>query len=166
LKTDVEATMKKVLIILAFTASVTWAQTYQVDWYVVGSGGGHSQTAAHQVDGTISQPLTGKSFTTNYMIEGGFWVGVAGQRCEYIPGNSNGVAPFNGIDVTYSVNYLKGLGPAPPDTCDCRDHGPIHSAADANGDCSFNGIDVTFSINFLKGFGDAPHGCTDCPPRD
>jgi hypothetical protein len=159
--------MRKLFILLILlTASAARGQLYHVDWHVVASGGGHSQTALHQVDGTIAQPITGKSFTSRYMIEGGFWTGVAGQGCEYIPGNSNGVAPFNGIDVIYSVNYLKGVGPVPPDSCDCRDNGLIYSAADANGDCGFNGIDVTFSINFLKGFGDEPRGCIDCLPRD
>jgi hypothetical protein len=158
--------MKKVILIILFTATIAWSQLYQVNWYVVASGGGHSQASLYQVDGTISQTMTGKSNSSLYSVEGGFWVGVGERGCEYIPGNSNGVAPFNGIDVTYSVNYLKGLGPAPPDTCMCRDHGPIHSAADANGDCAFNGIDVTYSINFLKGFGPSPRGCTDCPPKD
>ncbi len=158
--------MKKIIFFVLLVTSASWAQAYKVDWYVVASGGGHSQTTLRQVDGTIAQSITGKSFTSQYIIDGGFWVGVAGQGCEYIPGNSNGVAPFNGIDVTYSVNYLKGIGPAPPDTCDCRDHGMIRSAADANGDCGFNGIDVTFSINYLKGFGPEPRGCTDCLPRD
>ena len=157
---------KYIFLIILLSSSLAMSQQYQVDWHVVASGGGHSQTALHQVDGTIAQPITGKSFTSRYQIEGGFWVGLAGLGCEYVPGNSNGVAPFNGIDVTYSVNYLKGVGPVPPDTCDCRDHGQIHSAADANGDCGFNGIDVTFSINFLKGIGPEPRGCTDCLPRE
>jgi len=158
--------MKKTLFILIFAVSVCWGQQYRVDWHVVASGGGHSQTTLYQIDGTISQPITGISSTSIYMISGGFWAGIAGLGCEYLPGNSNGVAPFNGIDVTYSVNYLKGVGPAPPDSCNCRDHGLIHSAADANGDCEFNGIDVTFSINYLKGFGPGPRGCTDCLPRN
>jgi hypothetical protein len=158
--------MRKIILFILLTAPVAWGQLYRVDWHVVASGGGHSQAALYQVDGTISQTLTGKSFTARFMVEGGFWAGLNGAGCEYLPGNSNGVAPFNGIDITYSVNFLKGIGPAPPDTCECRDHGLIQAAADANGDCSFNGIDVTYSINFLKGFGGAPRGCNDCLPED
>jgi hypothetical protein len=158
--------MRKVLLFITvfFSASFAVAQTYQVDWHVVGSGGGHSQSGNYQVDGTIGQANVGYSASSNYSVEAGFWVGL-GIGCKYIPGNSNGVAPFNGIDITYSVNYLKGIGVAPPDTCDCSHHGLILAAADANGDCGFNGLDVTYSVNFLKGLGGPPRGCSDCLPR-
>jgi hypothetical protein len=84
--------------------------------------------------------------------------------CEYTPGDANGNEVFNGIDVTYSVSYLKGLGEAPVDICDCPPHGIIFSAADANGNCQFNGIDVTYGVSYLKGLGPAPLGCSDCLP--
>jgi uncharacterized delta-60 repeat protein len=84
--------------------------------------------------------------------------------CFYIPGDANGNGAFNGIDVSYMVNFLKGLGGPPPDTCNCPLHGHIYSAADANASCQFNGIDVTYSVNYLKGLGPAPLGCPDCPP--
>ena len=84
--------------------------------------------------------------------------------CDYVPGDANGSGVYNGLDVTYSVNYLKGVGPAPSDTCDCPPHGILLVAADANGNCQFNGLDVTYSVNYLKGFGTAPSGCADCPP--
>jgi len=89
----------------------------------------------------------------------------AGPTCIYIPGDANGNGEFNGIDVSFSVNYLKGGGLPPPDTCDCLDHGVIYSAADANGNCLFNGVDVTYSVNYLKGVGASPQGCPDCPPQ-
>jgi hypothetical protein len=87
-----------------------------------------------------------------------------GPTCSYVPGDANGNGAANGIDVVYSVNYLKGSGPNPPDTCNCPPHGTFYSAADANGNCAFNGIDVTYMVNFLKGFGQAPRACVDCPP--
>lgn len=83
----------------------------------------------------------------------------------YIPGDSNGSLGFNGLDVTYSVSYLKGQGPAPPDTVDCPGHGLIAAAADANGSCGFNGLDIIYCINFFKGFGGPPTYCPDCPPN-
>jgi hypothetical protein len=87
-----------------------------------------------------------------------------GSGCDYVAGDANGDSNFNGVDVSYSVNYLKGFGPLPPDSCDCPPHGVISSAADANGNCQFNGVDVTYSVNYLKGLGPAPLPCPDCPP--
>ena len=84
--------------------------------------------------------------------------------CAYLPGDANGNDMANGIDVSYMVNYLKGFGLPPPDTCDCPPHGVIYSAADANGSCGFNGIDVSYMVNYLKGFGPPPMPCSDCPP--
>jgi photosystem II stability/assembly factor-like uncharacterized protein len=83
--------------------------------------------------------------------------------CEFLPGDANGNNEFNGIDAVFMVAYLKGIGNAPPDSCDCPPHGVIYTAADANGNCQFNGIDVTFCVNYFKGFGTAPTPCPDCP---
>jgi hypothetical protein len=85
-------------------------------------------------------------------------------QCQYVPGDVNGTPPFNGIDITYSVNYLKGIGAAPPVSCDCPPNGHLFVAGDANGSCLFNGIDVSYGVNYLKGLGSAPQGCPDCPP--
>jgi len=87
-----------------------------------------------------------------------------GPTCDYIPGDANNNTEFNGVDVTYSVNYLKGLGAPPPFECDCPPNGMLYSAADANGSCQFNGVDVSYSVNYLKGLGPIPFGCADCPP--
>jgi hypothetical protein len=89
-----------------------------------------------------------------------------GNVCDAVPGDANGSGVFNGIDVTFSVNYLKGIGPIPPDTCTCPPWGSIRAAADANGSCAFNGIDVTYSVNYLKGLGGPPILCRDCPTLD
>jgi uncharacterized repeat protein (TIGR01451 family) len=89
---------------------------------------------------------------------------IAGGGCSYQSGDANGNGIFNGIDISYMVNYLKGIGPVPPDSCNCLPHGMIYSAADANGNCVFNGLDVIYSVNYLKGIGPAPAACPDCPP--
>jgi len=89
---------------------------------------------------------------------------VIGGGCSYLPGDANGNGTTNGVDVGYMVNYLKGFGPPPPDSCDCPPHGWIYAAADVNGNCVFNGVDVTYLVNFLKGLGPAPTSCPDCPP--
>ena len=86
--------------------------------------------------------------------------------CIYIPGDANSSGEFNGLDVGYSINYFKGIGSAPADTCACPGHGIIYSAGDANGNCVYNGLDITYSVNYLKGIGPAPRGCGDCSPAN
>jgi hypothetical protein len=83
--------------------------------------------------------------------------------CEYIPGDVNGVAPANGIDVTYGVAYFKGGNP-PPVRCDmCPQTPPFYAALDVNGSCSTNGIDITYFVAFLKGGAPLMY-CPTCPP--
>jgi hypothetical protein len=159
--------MKKLLllIIVAGFPLAVQAQNYQIDWWVIGSGGGTSSSASYQLSGTIGQPIVGVSTSANYRLEAGFWVGTApgGGGCAYLPGNINGVPPANGIDVTYGVAYLKG-GAAPPNTCpDCPQPHPFYAAMDVNASCNTNGIDITYFVSFLKG-GSPLMFCASCPP--
>jgi hypothetical protein len=84
-----------------------------------------------------------------------------GPSCIYTPGDVNNNHTFNGIDVAYSVSYLKG-GPNPPYSCECNNH-PWFVAGDVNGNCLFNGIDIGYMVSYFKG-GPAPVPCPDCPP--
>ena len=86
----------------------------------------------------------------------------SGPQCDIVLGDANSSGIFNGVDITYSVNYFKGTGAPPPDSCDCPPNGFVYAAADANGNCEFNGLDVTYSVNYLKGFGAAPVRCPEC----
>jgi hypothetical protein len=81
-------------------------------------------------------------------------------------GDINGNGDANGVDVSYAVNYLKGIGPQPPVECpDCPDPGEnLFAAGDVNANCQFNGVDVTYYVNFLKGIGPALAFCPSCPP--
>ena len=71
-------------------APLALAQNYQIDWYVIGSGGGHSASGSYQLDGTIGQPIVGQSSSANYRIEAGFWVGAptGPSGCDYSKGVS------------------------------------------------------------------------------
>jgi hypothetical protein len=158
--------MRKILLLFSLTASAALAQNYRVDWWVVSSGGAAVQSSGYRVDGSAGQSVVGRTSSEYFMVEAGFWVGLAGRQCEYFPGDANGSGQFNGVDVTFSVSYFKGMGDPPPDTCECDPHGVIFSAADANGSCVFNGIDVTYSVSHLKGLGPPPLGCVDCLPAD
>lgn len=83
----------------------------------------------------------------------------------YIPGDANGNGSFNGIDVGFTVNYLKtGVAQFPTQPL-CPYPDTLYAAADANGSCALNGLDITYSINYLKGQGPAATFCPECPPE-
>lgn len=164
--------MKSLLtsLLIILMASVLSAQTYQIDWYVIGSGGGHSQSASYQIDGTIGQPIIGQASSANYQIDAGFWVGAAsgGEPCEYLIGDISGDNQRIGGDVTYGVRYFKGIGTPPPDSCFMDSTGAyIYVAGDCNGNCEFRGSDITRLVSYFKGT--AELGCchffpTTLPP--
>jgi serine protease len=82
----------------------------------------------------------------------------------YIPGDINNNGVFNGIDLLYGVNYLRGRGNPPPYFNNCLPHlNGLYPAADINADCVFNGLDITYGVNYLKGSGPVPGSCVDCP---
>lgn len=54
--------------------TISFAQSYSIDWYKVSGGGGTSTGATYQVTGTIGQPDAGGAMTGgNYSLTGGFW---------------------------------------------------------------------------------------------
>jgi hypothetical protein len=88
-----------------------------------------------------------------------------GGDCDYVPGDVNGSDSYNGLDITYGVNYFKGgsdplcpNGSCPIPPCDA-----FFYCGDVNGSCSYNGLDITYGVAFFKG-GSAPINCADCPP--
>lgn len=154
----------KILIMMLLIASVAVAQNYQIDWYVIASGGGHSESSNYQVDATIGQPIVGISSSDSYIIEAGFWVGIGvPSGCDYVPGDANGDGNVMGNDVTYSVRYFKGLGSPPPDSCPYAG-GWLYSGGDANGNCSYAGSDVTFLVAYFKGVQPSILWCPETPP--
>ena len=79
--------------------------------------------------------------------------------CPYVPGDVNGNGQFNGIDISYAVNFFKG-GAVPPIHCDmCPQPSPFYAAGDFNGNCLFNGVDITYII-----YGGDLSFCPSCPP--
>ncbi len=86
---------------------------------------------------------------------------VGGGGCDYVPGDVNGSDSYNGLDITYGVNFFKG-GAAPV----CPDCPPCNSwnyCGDVNGSCSYNGLDITYGVAYFKG-GPGPNPCASCPP--
>jgi hypothetical protein len=88
--------------------------------------------------------------------------------CDYLVGDVNGNGAVNGVDVFYSIAYLRGGNPPARDCNPPCAHlsEPFFAAGDVNGDCAFNGVDVTFYIAFMKGIQPAWLRCPSCPPID
>ena len=49
------------------------AQSYTIDWYTIGGGGGASSGGDFTLNGTIGQPEAGTMSGDNYSLAGGFW---------------------------------------------------------------------------------------------
>jgi len=63
------------------------------------------------------------------------------------PGDANGDGSLIGSDVTYMINFFRGINPAPD---------PL-MVGDANGDCQVTSPDVTYLVRYFRGIGPAPH---------
>jgi hypothetical protein len=62
-----------------------WAQTYNIDWYTIGGGGGTSTGGVYSVSGTIGQPDAGTMSGGNYSLVGGFWGVIAAVQTTNAP---------------------------------------------------------------------------------
>ena len=87
----------------------------------------------------------------------------SGSGYEYLIGDANmhnGSWPpaVIGSDVTYLVNYFRGVTTNPSCSLD-----GFYAAADVNGSCTVIGSDVTRLVNFFRGQG-AIESCPDYPP--
>ncbi|UCE64884.1 MAG: carboxypeptidase regulatory-like domain-containing protein [Candidatus Zixiibacteriota bacterium] len=94
-----------------------------------------------------------------------YFIGSSTSECDYFVGDVNNSRSYNGLDVTYGVNFFKGgsdpicpFGSCPVPTCDI-----FFYCGDVNGSCSYNGLDITYGVNYFKG-GANPIPCPYCPP--
>jgi hypothetical protein len=67
--------MKQIILLLGWLIpTISFAQTYSIDWYKIAGGGGASTGGTYQVSGTIGQPDASGAMTGgNYSLTGGFW---------------------------------------------------------------------------------------------
>jgi hypothetical protein len=155
-----------ILLITLLISAIAVAQNYSVDRYVIASGGGEIVSTSYSANGTAGQPIVGRSSSNSWIVESGFWVGAGGPGgCDYVVGDVNGSSSYNGLDITYGVNFFKGgsdpmcpLGSCPIIPCNW-----FFYCGDVNASCNYNGLDITYGVNYLKG-GSAPVPCEDCPP--
>jgi hypothetical protein len=84
----------------------------------------------------------------------------------YVPGDVNGDEVVIGSDVTYAVNFFRGIGQPPPDSVWIEStESWLYAAADANGSCSFIGSDVTFLVGYFRGIHTEVLYCPLAPPQ-
>jgi hypothetical protein len=154
----------KILLAMSLLTSAALAQTYRIDWYVIGSGGGHGESASYELNGTIGQPIVGQGASSSYIVNSGFWAGTGlppTAGTEYMPGDANMIngqwpPQIIGSDVTFLVGYFRGLNHP------CLLDG-FYCAGDANGDCLIIGSDVTKMVTYFRGLTTLGY-CSDYPP--
>jgi hypothetical protein len=67
--------MKKLFLLLSLLfPTISFAQSYSIDWYKIAGGGGTSTGGVYSVSGTIGQHDAGGPMTGgNFSLTGGFW---------------------------------------------------------------------------------------------
>ncbi|UCC80056.1 MAG: hypothetical protein JSW64_01480 [Candidatus Zixiibacteriota bacterium] len=85
--------------------------------------------------------------------------------CEYVVGDVNDSDSYNGLDITYGVNFFKGGSDpmCPFGSCSISPCDTFFYCGDVNGSCSYNGLDITYGVAYFKS-GPDPIPCPDCPP--
>jgi hypothetical protein len=95
-----------------------------------------------------------------------FCGGGGGGGCDYVVGDVNGSDSYNGLDVTYGVNWFKyNVDPPLCPDCPVGDCNTWYYCGDVNGSCSYNGLDITYNVNWFKYGIDPAVPCPDCPPN-
>jgi len=89
---------------------------------------------------------------------------IAPGGCDYAVGDVNGSGNYNGLDITYGVNFFKSIGPDPQCDPNCPPCPDWFYCGDVNNSCNYNGLDITYGVNYLKGIGPDPVPCDACPP--
>jgi len=96
---------------------------------------------------------------------GFYGAGYAANGCDYVIGDVNGSANYNGLDITFGVNFFKYGSPGPQCTA-CGLCPDWHYCGDVNASCNYNGLDITYGVNYFKFGSPAPIPCPNCPPLE
>jgi len=120
--------MKKLMLLFGLLLPVlSRAQSYSIDWYKIGGGGGTSTNGQFSVTGTIGQPDAGATMSGgNFSLTGGFWSLYAVVQT---PG-----APL--LIITRSGNSVIVSWPSPSDDWTLQENGNL---ANSNGWSGYGG---------------------------
>ena len=63
------------VLMLGTTALAQTSATFNLEWNVIGSGGGESSSASYHINGTLGQGLASqpRSGSANFMVSSGYW---------------------------------------------------------------------------------------------
>jgi hypothetical protein len=156
--------IKKVVAILILLIAVTFAgrsnsafdglrsaDTYNVAWQVISSGGTDGGSASFLLMGSVAQTASGHGSSDNFVLDHGFWQEYQGGPCDCQPGDANGDLQINVGDAVYLISYVFKGGPPPVPYAVC--------SGDANGDCQCNVGDAVYIISYVFKGGPPPVDC-------
>ena len=95
-----KTTTKLTLLGILLPSVILHAQSYSIDWYKIGGGGGTSTNGQYSLSGTIGQHDAGGPMSGgNYSLTGGFWalysvIQTTGAPTLYITHSGNTVTVF------------------------------------------------------------------------
>ena len=118
----------------AFASTQLFAQ-FDLSWYSIDGGGGHSVGGTFELEGTIGQLDAGVMTGGNYELTGGFWA--AAQDDSVLSGDVNLDGVVNLLDVAPFVDRIST--------------GTFQAEADINQDGVVNLLDVTPFVDLLSG---------------
>lgn len=76
------------LLLILMIGTAVWAQTsagFNLEWHIIGNGGGESNSAHYQVSGTVGQAVAGSvSNRSDYEVSTGYWT-FGSQTSIYLP---------------------------------------------------------------------------------
>ena len=130
----------------------------QINWFVVASGGNtQSSSIGYGLAVTVGQPFVGKTSSSNYNLNLGFWQNFISGNCCVNRGNVDGViGPFSPVDVadlTYLVAFLWQGGVDPP----CMEEANVDGVMGPFGPVDV--ADITYLVAFLWEGGAPPPPC-------
>ncbi len=79
------ATLLVLLALFLLTGAALAQGAPNVNWSVIGGGGGRAEAAPYALDGTVGQPIVGRVGNSPYDLCAGFWCGAAAQYRIYLP---------------------------------------------------------------------------------
>lgn len=77
------------LLLLGNASAHAQKSSYAMPWWTLDGGGDISSGSAYQIGGAIGQPDAGQSTSSNYTLQGGFWVNpsaLAPNNTLFLPG--------------------------------------------------------------------------------
>lgn len=85
MKRRISKALLPALIGLLLLSGVALAAAQQnIDWWVMGAGGGQAQGGVYTLDGTVGQAVVGQDSAADYDLCAGYWCG-AHTAATYLP---------------------------------------------------------------------------------